>query len=77
MLLDEGVDIAIVQEVLGHSSIQQTRKYLRVSLGLTRRAADRMEERLYPDNTTDLATERKRRRGGGADRSREKRRNRR
>lgn len=66
---DIGHDLPARRTVLAHSdtsirdldapdSIQQTRKYVRVSLGLTRRAAGRMEQRLYPDNTTDLATER-------------------
>lgn len=47
MLIDLGVPIEIIQQVLGHTSIHTTRRYIRVSLGLTRRAADAMGRALF------------------------------
>lgn len=47
MLIDLGVPIEIIQQVLGHTSIHTTRRYIRVSLGLTRRAADAMGAALF------------------------------
>lgn len=61
MLLELGVDIAITQEVLGHTSINTTRGYQDVRVELTRRAAARMDSALF-GSVTDLVTERHRNR---------------
>ncbi|MFI6763329.1 tyrosine-type recombinase/integrase [Micromonospora sp. NPDC050417] len=72
-LLELGVDLSIVQEVLGHSDLRTTRGYQDVGVELTRRAAAAMEtrmaapsqrpaERLQMASVTDLVTERLRRR---------------
>ncbi len=42
LLLDQGVALAVVQEMLGHSDIRVTRGYLHVSSPLTIEAARRM-----------------------------------
>ncbi|PZM91470.1 MAG: integrase [Actinobacteria bacterium] len=60
-LLDLGVDISIVQEVLGHADIRTTRGYLDVGVEMTRRAAASWD-RLLSGSVTDLVTERRRRR---------------
>ncbi len=72
-LLDFGVDISIIQEVLGHADIRTTRGYQDVGAELTRRAAAAMESGMFgpskpPEkpaklaSVTDLVTERRRRR---------------
>lgn len=63
LMLEYGEDLAVVQEALGHSDIRTTRGYTRVTKGLTRRAANSMDEHLFGGGkATDLATERRRRR---------------
>ncbi len=63
LMLELGVDIAVVQEVLGHTDIRITRGYQRVSVGLTARAATAMGEGLFgTSSATTLATARSRRR---------------
>lgn len=47
MLIDMGVPIEVVQQVLGHSDIRTTRKYVQVSTGLTRRAAAAMGQAFF------------------------------
>lgn len=74
-LLELGVDLSIVQEVLGHADSRTTRGYQDVGVELTRRAAAAMEAGMFgrPAETsppkgprlasvTDLVTERRRRR---------------
>lgn len=59
LLLDLGVDLAVVQEILGHSDVRTTRGYTKVKVGLTRRAARKMDGTLFkPRPATDLATRR-------------------
>lgn len=63
ILLELGEDIAVVQEVLGHTDIRTTRGYTKVTVGLTRRAAETMDEGLFGRPVvTDFVTERRRRR---------------
>lgn len=73
-LLDLGVDISIIQEVLGHADVRTTRGYQDVGVELTRRAAQAMEAGMFGERptvgterpglatVTDLVTERRRRR---------------
>ncbi|MEU4288086.1 tyrosine-type recombinase/integrase [Kribbella sp. NPDC026596] len=42
LLLEQGVDIRIVQQILGHSPITVTKRYAHVTSRLARDAADRM-----------------------------------
>jgi site-specific recombinase XerD len=47
LLLEQGVDIRVVQEILGHSSITVTKRYAHVTSRLVRDAADRMGRALW------------------------------
>jgi len=47
LLLEQGVDIRVVQELLGHSSLAVTKRYAHVTSKLARDAADRMGEALW------------------------------
>jgi integrase len=47
LLLEQGVDVSVVQEILGHSSIAVTKKYTHVTSRLAREAAARMGEALW------------------------------
>jgi integrase len=48
LLLEQGVDIRVVQEILGHSTLAVTRKYTHVTSLLARDAAHRMAQILWP-----------------------------
>jgi integrase len=52
LLLEQGVDIRVVQEILGHSTLAVTRKYTHVTSWLARDAADRMARALWPGSVT-------------------------
>jgi len=54
--LGEGVALAVVQEMLGHSDIRQTRAYTHVPSGLARAAAGRMGRALRTPAATKTAT---------------------
>jgi integrase len=47
LLLDQGVSVRVVQEILGHSQLSQTERYTHVTRALSRQAADRMSEALW------------------------------
>lgn len=62
-LLELGVDLAVVQEVLGHADIRMTRAYTTVAESLTRAAADRVAAAWFGggDRVADLDQQRRRR----------------
>jgi integrase len=47
LLLEQGVDIRVVQEILGHSSLAVTKRYTHVTNTLARQAAERMGRALW------------------------------
>lgn len=52
LMLEQGVDIRVVQEILGHSTLAVTKRYTHVTSRLAREAAQRMERALWdaPDD---------------------------
>ena len=52
LLLEQGVDIRVVQEILGHSTLAVTKKYTHVTSRLARDAADRIAQALWPVSST-------------------------
>jgi site-specific recombinase XerD len=47
LLLEQGVDIRVVQEILGHSSLAVTKRYTHVTSKLAEEAATRMGDALW------------------------------
>ncbi|WP_156870314.1 tyrosine-type recombinase/integrase, partial [Sporichthya polymorpha] len=47
LLLEQGVDIRVVQQILGHSTLAVTKRYTHVTDVLARQAADRMGQALW------------------------------
>ncbi len=47
LLLEQGVDIRVVQEILGHSTLAVTKRYTHVTDTLARHAAERMGRALW------------------------------
>jgi site-specific recombinase XerD len=47
LLLEQGVDIRVVQELLGHSSLAVTKRYTHVTSKLSRDAADQIGKALW------------------------------
>lgn len=47
LLLEQGVDIRVVQEILGHSTLAVTKKYTHVTSRLAKEAAERMSHALW------------------------------
>ena len=47
LLLEQGVDIRVVQEILGHSTLAVTKRYTHVTSRLAQDAADRMAKALW------------------------------
>ena len=62
LLIDNGVDIAVIQEVLGHADIRTTRGYATVRTEATRGAARKIGGAVFGRPVTDLVTERQVRR---------------
>ena len=54
--LDEGIALAVVQELLGHSDIRVTRGYTHVSSMLAQDAAARLGRALFGNTATRTAT---------------------
>jgi site-specific recombinase XerD len=54
--LDEGIALAVVQELLGHSDIRVTRGYTHVSSPLAQDAAARLGRALFGETATRTAT---------------------
>jgi site-specific recombinase XerD len=50
LLLEQGVDVRVVQEILGHSSITMTRRYAHVTSKLAQDAAQRIDAVLWSTN---------------------------
>ena len=52
LLLEQGVDIRVVQEILGHSTLAVTKRYTHVTSRLAKEAAERMARALWdsPDD---------------------------
>jgi site-specific recombinase XerD len=47
LLLGQGIDIRVVQQILGHSQLSQTQRYAHVPPELVQHAAERMGEALW------------------------------
>ena len=47
LLLEQGIDIRVVQQILGHSQLRMTERYTHVTRKLTEHAAERMGEALW------------------------------
>jgi site-specific recombinase XerD len=45
--MEQGVDVRVVQEILGHSTLAVTRRYTHVTNRLARDAAERMGRALW------------------------------
>lgn len=62
MLIDLGVPIEVIQDILGHAQIQTTRGYATVRTAVTKSATKKIGDKLFGTPVTDLVTERERRR---------------
>jgi Phage integrase family len=56
-LLEQGVGIRVVQQILGHSQVSQTERYTHVTTQLGREAAQRMACALWDPATPQLQPE--------------------
>jgi site-specific recombinase XerD len=59
LLLEQGVDIRVVQEILGHSTLAVTKRYTHVTSRLAKEAAERMSRALWdaPDADDDAGSD--------------------
>ena len=56
LLLDQGISVRVVQEILGHSQLSQTERYTHVTRAISKHAADRMSEALWAASQRATAT---------------------
>jgi len=47
LLLEQGVDVRVVHQILGHSQLSQTQRYTHVTSELAKDATDRMGDALW------------------------------
>lgn len=47
LLLEQGIGIRVIQQILGHSQLSQTQRYTHVTATFSQDAADRMSEALW------------------------------
>jgi len=47
LLLEQGIDIRVVQQIPGHSQLSQTQRYTHVTEKLTQHAADQMSKAFW------------------------------
>jgi len=47
LLLEQGIYIRVIQQILGHSQLSQTQRYTHVTAALSQDAADRMSQALW------------------------------
>ena len=47
LLLEQGIGIRVVQQILGHSQLSQTERYTHVTTELSQHAVDRMSDALW------------------------------
>jgi site-specific recombinase XerD len=57
LLLEQGIDIRVVQQILGRSQLSQTQRYTHVTAELSRHAADRRARRCGAEDSGQVTEE--------------------